>query len=149
VWLFDNHLDGSARALLRPVIECSLRCEWLLTLATGRELKRISEHKDSAWKQLDETARALDHLKQQDFRMHALKTDQTHIHSFTHGGSQAIARNISSTGIVGLFPDEMEAAQVIRKASLWLANAGISLARRLRQVDAGRRLSEYANGPWL
>jgi hypothetical protein len=148
ILLFDKRLDGSARALLRPVIESSLRCEWLLMLATGRELKRIAEHKDGAWKELDRMAKALDLLQRQDFRTYALQTDLAHIHSFTHGGSQAIARNISDRGIVGSFPDHEEAAKVIRKASLWTANAGISLARRLRQHEAERRLSDYANQPW-
>jgi hypothetical protein len=148
ILLFGKRLDSSARALLRPVIESSLRCEWLLMVATGRELKRIAEHKDGTWKELAPMAKTLDLLLGDDFRMHALQTDLTHIHSFTHGGSQAVARNISSLGIVGLFPDQEEAAKVIRKASLWLANAGISLARRLRQHEAGRRLSDYANQPW-
>jgi len=148
ILLFANRLDGSARALLRPVIESSLRCEWLLMSATGRELKRIAEHKDGTWKELAPMAKTLDILQREEFRRHALQTDLTHVHSFTHGGSQAVARNISSLGIVGLIPDQDEAAKVIRKASLWLANAGISLARRLRQYEAGRQLSDYANQPW-
>lgn len=148
ILLFGNNLDSSARALLRPIIESSLRCEWLLMLATGRELKRISEHKDGTWKELAPMAQMLDLLQREEFRSHALQTDLKHIHSFTHGGSQAVARNISSLGIVGVFPNQEEAAKVIRKASLWLANAGISLARRLRQHEAGRQLSEYANQPW-
>lgn len=132
ILLFHNRLDSSARALLRPVIESSLRCEWLLMLATGRELKKIAEHNDGTWVELAPMARSLDRLRRQDFRMHAFQTDITHIHSFTHGGSQAVARNISPQGIVGLVPDQEEAAKVIRKASLWLANAGILLARRMR-----------------
>ncbi len=141
-------LDGSARALLRPVIETSLRCEWLLVLATGKQLKRIAEHDDYVWKKLESMAKSLDVLQKEDFRVHSLETDTSHIHSFTHGGSQAVARNISPAGIVGLNPNPTEAAQVIRKAALWLANAGISVARRLRQNEAGQRLSEYANQPW-
>ncbi len=117
-------------------------------MAKNSELKRIADHKDGAWKELDPMAKALDLLRQEDFRRYALKTDLAHIHSFTHGGSQAIARNISPLGIVGSFQDQEEAAKVIRKSSLWLANAGISLARRLRQQEAGQRLSDYANQPW-
>ena len=147
--LFANGaLDGSARALFRPAMESSLRCEWLLMIATGNQLGRIAEHDDYAWKSLKVMAESLDALQREDFRMHALETDSSHIPSFTHGGSQAVARNISSTGVVGLIPNPAEAAQVIHKAALFLANAGISVARRLRQDQAGRRLSEYANQPW-
>lgn len=142
-------LDGSARALLRPVMESSLRCEWLMLIATGKQLKRIAEHDDYAWRSLEKMAKSLDCLQKEDFRVHAVETDTTHIHSFTHGGSQAVARNISPTGIVGLVPNPAEAAAVIRKAALLLASAGISIARRLRQYEAGQQLSEYANQPWL
>ena len=93
-------------------------------------------------------AKLLDHLQKEDFRVHAVETDTTYIHSFTHGGSQAVLRNISPAGIVGLVPNPSEAAAVIRKAALLLAGAGISLARRLHQYEAGQRLSEYANQPW-
>ncbi len=148
ILLFANALDGSARALLRPVMESSLRCEWLLMIATGKDLKRIAGHDDYAWKNLDQMAKALDGLQKADFRMHALQTDKAHIHSFTHGGSQAVARNIKPTGVVGLVPNAVEASDVIRKAALLLANAGISVAHRLRQHEAGRRLSEYASQPW-
>ena len=147
--LFANgELDGSARALLRPVMESSLRCEWLMLLATGKQLKRIAEHDDYAWTSLEKMAKSLDYLQKEDFRVHALETDTTHIHSFTHGGSQAVMRNISSTGIVGLVSNPAEAAAVIRKAALLLASAGISIARRLRQYEASKQLSEYANQPW-
>ena len=141
-------LDGSARALLRPAMESSLRCELLLMIATGKQLGRIAKHDDYAWPRLESMAKLLDQLQKEDFRTHALETDATHIHSFTHGGSQAVARNISSTGIVGLLPNPTEAAAVIRKAALLLANAGISIARRLRQHDAGLKLSECVNQPW-
>jgi hypothetical protein len=117
-------------------------------MATGDELKRIAEHDDTAWKSLREMAQSLDDIRKEYFRMHALLTDKPHIHSFTHGGSQAVARNISAAGIVGLVPNSAEAADVIRKASLLLANAGISIARRLRQHEVGQRLSECANQPW-
>ena len=147
--LFANGaLDSSARALLRPAMESSLRCEWLLMIATADQLKRIAEHDDYAWKSLEKMAKSLDELLKEDFRVHAVETDSTHIHSFTHGGSQAVARNISSAGIVGLIPDATEASAVIRKAALLLANAGISIARRLRQTEAGQRLSEFANQTW-
>jgi hypothetical protein len=147
--LFANGaLDGSARALLRPAMESSLRCEWLLMIATGSQLKRIAEHDDYAWKSLEEMAKSLDELLKEGFRVHALRTDSTHIHSFTHGGSQAVARNISAAGIVGLIPNPTEATAVIRKAALLLANAGISIARRLRQSETGQKLSEFANQPW-
>jgi len=43
VYLFSpGALDGSARALLRPVIEPSLRSEWLLLVATNKDLKSIA-----------------------------------------------------------------------------------------------------------
>ncbi len=42
-----------------------------------------------------------------------------------------MARNISPTGIVGLMPNSEEAGNLIRKAVMLLANAGISIARRL------------------
>jgi hypothetical protein len=141
-------LDGSARALLRPVMESSLRCEWLMMIATRKQLERIAKHDDYAWKSLEQMAKLLGSLRKEDFRVCAVETDTTHMHSFTHGGSQAVARNISPTGIVGLVPNPGEAAAVIRKASLLLASAGISIARRLRQLEAGRQLSEYANQPW-
>jgi hypothetical protein len=146
--LFANGLDGSARALLRPTIESSLRCEWLLMIATGKQLKRIAEHDDDTWEKLATMAKSLDSLLKEDFRLYALQTDKTHIHSFTHGGSQAVARNISTNGVVALVRNPAEAADTVRKAALWLANVGISLARRLRQPVAGHRLSEYANQPW-
>jgi hypothetical protein len=147
--LFANGaLDGSARALLRPAMETSLRCEWLMMIATGSQLKRIAEHDDYAWKSLEKMAESLDSLLKEDFRVHAVGIDSTHVHSFTHGGSQALARNISADGIVGFTPNPTEAAAVIRKAALLLANAGISIARRLRQYEAGQRLREYANQPW-
>jgi hypothetical protein len=82
-------LDGSARALLRPTMESSLRCEWLLMIATGEQLKRIADHDDFAWKSLEKMAKLLDHLQKEDFRVHAVETDTTYVHSFTHGGSQA------------------------------------------------------------
>jgi hypothetical protein len=125
ILLFANGLDGSARALLRPVIESSLRCEWLLMIATSTDLKRIADHDDYAYKRLQQLAKLLDAFRKEDFRTHALLTEESHIHSFTHGGSQAVARNISPTGIVSLTPNPKEAAAVIRKAALWLANAGI------------------------
>jgi hypothetical protein len=148
VLLFSSGLDASARALLRPAVECSLRCEWLLMIAKGRQLKRIAEHDDYAFKSLEQMAKSLDGVLKQDFRVHALNTDTAHIHSFTHGGSQALARHISPAGVVSLAPDPEEAANTIRKAALWLANAGISLANRLRQHEAAHGLNEYANQPW-
>ncbi len=145
----DGKLDGSARALLRPAMESSLRCEWLLMVADRERLKRIAEHDDYAWiLNLETMAKSLDSLQKEDYRLHAVSTDKTHFHSFTHNGSQAIARNISPTGIVGLIPNPTEAGDVIRKAALFLANAGISIARRLRQHEAGHRLSECVNQPW-
>jgi hypothetical protein len=91
ILLFANGaLDGSARALLRPAMESSLRCEWLLMIATREQLKSIAGHDDGTWKSLREMAKSLDNLRNEDFRMHALLTDKSHIHSFTHGGSQAI-----------------------------------------------------------
>jgi hypothetical protein len=118
-------------------------------IATGEQLKRIADHDDFAWKSLEKMAKLLDHLQKEDFRVHAVETDTTYVHSFTHGGSQALARNISSTGVVGLMPNPAEAAAVIRKSALLLANAGISVARRLRQHRSGQQLSEYANQPWV
>ena len=149
IFLFAHgSLDGSARALLRPTIESSLRCEWLMMIATGEQLKRIVEHDDFVFRDLKQMAKSLDNLQKEDFRVFAVETDTAYIHSFTHGGSQALARNISPTGIVGLGSNPAEAAIVTRKAALWLANVGISIARRLRQYEAGRQLSAYANQPW-
>lgn len=91
ILLFANRLDGSARALLRPVIETSLRCEWLLMVPTGRELKKIAEHKDGTWKELAPMAQMLDLLQHEEFRRHALQTDLTH--TFLH--AQGLASGCS------------------------------------------------------
>ncbi len=81
ILLFANGaLDGSARALLRPAIESSLRCEWLLMIATREQLRRIAEHDDYAWKSLELMAKSLDSLRKDDFRTHAIQTDNSHIH---------------------------------------------------------------------
>ena len=91
ILLFGNRLDSSARALLRPVIESSLRCEWLLMLATGHELKRIAEHKDGTWKELTPMAQMLDLLQREEFRRDALQTDLKHIHSRTGARKRSLA----------------------------------------------------------
>lgn len=144
-----RNFDGSALALLRPVQEASLRTEWILLSATRTELEEIAGHKDQNFPSLYRIAKITDALLGQDFRRHALKTDEMHIHSFTHCGSQALARRVLTLEGKADVHNAKEIAAVIRKAALHVAVAGMTVARRLRRFDVADSIYDAANRPWL
>jgi hypothetical protein len=58
--LVHNKLDSSARALLRPFTEASLRTQWLLWCATDEQIEAIRLKDDGAYPRMGLMAKALD-----------------------------------------------------------------------------------------
>jgi len=100
VLLFDNSLYASSYALVRPMFESFIRAEWIQHCAYDEQITCIRE-KDVFPLSLGKMLESVEEAKSWPATLSNIKkVALKNMHSYTHGGSQLIARRFNNCDLV-------------------------------------------------
>lgn len=135
--LRTGQLDGSAFALVRPLLEACLRAHWINSCAKPATLDRI-EQGGKGYPPFPDMAGAVEKkLDASGFFTNIADAMET-LHGFTHGGVEQLSRRFSPDG--NLKPDytDEEKQEVINVITAHFTNLAIAWC----EPDAGRTISD-------
>jgi len=107
VVLIENSLFASCYALIRPLLECFIRAGWIQYCASDEQIVRIREKDEFPHISLYRMFNSVEEVKDwPDTLSNFLKIALRNMHSYTHGGSQLIARRYKNGDLVHAIDDE-------------------------------------------
>jgi len=106
VLLFENSLYASSYALVRPMFESFIRAAWIQHCAHDEQIARIIE-KDDFPLSLGRMLESVEEVKNWPGTLSNIKkVALKNMHSYTHGGSQLIARRFKNGDLVHAIDNE-------------------------------------------
>jgi hypothetical protein len=106
VLLIENSLYASGYALVRPMFESFIRAAWIQHCANAEQIVRIRE-KDEFLLSLGKMLESVEEVKDWPGTLSNIKkVALKNMHSYTHGGSQLIARRFNNGDLVHDIDDE-------------------------------------------
>ena len=90
--------DGSALALIRPVIDAALRAHWTYSVATPDHLSKIRVNKATYPNDINRIAAEIDKKMKTGGIFSAIKTYVPTMHAYTHGGFEQLVYRFDENG---------------------------------------------------
>jgi len=128
-----GRFDGSALALVRPLIEASYRGHWIYCCATPEAIKQISVGKD-AYPKLPRMASDVEKKLGTGGYFAAIVPHLRTLHGYTHGGMEQLARRYDAPlgNVRPTYPDEIK-AENIRVTTAHLTALAIAYCQLISQ----------------
>ena len=131
VVLIENSLYASSYALVRPMFESFIRAVWIQDCANDEQIARIRE-KDEFPLSLGRILESVEKVKDWPGTLSNIKkVALKNMHSYTHGGSQLIARRFENGDLVHAIDNEelYGVKQFVSMLSFLSLNEIISIAK--------------------
>jgi hypothetical protein len=143
VQLLDLGRPASALALIRSMIDCLVRAQWVAHLATEQEIKGFIAGNDPPGR----TRSLIDRLEKDGPLDEGLlssilnSTQWAVVCDFNHGGGRMVVRHVGPDGIAPNFKDD-ELIEAIVAANAWALVSACSLADLAKDNELGAKLME-------
>ena len=128
--------DGSALALVRPVVDAAYRAHWIYACAKPDDLQRISNGDSSVYPRYPQIADAVEAQVDAGGLFLMIKPYIKALHGYTHGGLEQLARRFSATGnLIPNYSDE-EKTEAINATTAHLTALAIAWCQLVGDQDS-------------